>query len=270
MWRSVLLGIVLAGALAGCSLGGGSAHGDAAAPFSAPGGSESGPGSGLWGDTSSGPTGDHIGCLPGRHYTLVVTLRNRSKSTVTITDLGGPQPAPRIIRRVAVQLRLAPPPPNGDLAVSNLRRWSASPTVPVAIPPGRSAVVQSNFLMGLCDDLRPHQALTVNRAIVVAYRTGQHAGHQRIAQESARIVLTRGPTIRPCSPPEGATRLVAYDITCTTAERAAVGCHQLPHSTSGTCTAASSDWDCTFTNASKAHERCWLASKRQSLDVRWG
>ena len=270
MWRSVLLSAVLAGVLAGCSLGGGSAHGDAVAPFAMPGGTGSGPGSGLWGDTSSGPTGIRLGCLPGRHWALVVSLRNRSASTVTITGVGGSEPAPSIIHRVAVQLRLAPPPTNGDLAVSNLQRWSASPPVPVAIPPGRSAVVQSNFLMGHCDDLRPHQALTLNRAIVVAYRSGQHAGQQEIAQRSARIILTRGPTIRPCSAPEGATHLVAYDITCSVAERAAVGCHRLPQGTSGMCTAASSDWDCTFTGASKAHERCWLASKRQSLEVRWG
>jgi hypothetical protein len=269
MWRIVLLGVVLAGLLAGCSLGGRSAHRDAVPPFTTPGDTESGPGSGLWGDTSSGPTGDHIGCLPGRHYALAVTLHNRSASTVTITDVSGPDPAPRIIRRVAVQLRLAPPPPNGDLAVSNLQRWSASPPQPTAIPPGRSAVVQSNFLMGHCDDLRPHQALTLNRAIVVAYRVGPDEGHQKIAQKSARIILTRGPTIRPCSPPEGATHLVAYDITCTMAGRAAVGCHRLPHGTSGMCTAASSDWDCTFTSASKTRERCWLPSKRQSLEVRW-
>src|SRR6476660_4530881 len=114
MWRSVLLGVVLAGVVAGCSLDGAPAHRDAVAPFTTPGGTESGPGSGLWGDTADGPTGDHIGCLPGRHYALAVTLRNRSASTVTITDVGGPQPAPRIIRRVAVQLRLAPPPANGD------------------------------------------------------------------------------------------------------------------------------------------------------------
>lgn len=206
----------------------------------------------------------------GRHFALVVTLRNRSASAVTITGVGAQEPAPRIIRRIAVQLRLAPPPPSGGLiAAPNLRGWSAAPPVPVAIPPGRSAVVQSNFLMGRCDELGPHQALTLNRAIVVSYRAGRHAGRQKMAQEGARIILTRRPTIRRCSPPDGASRLLAYDITCTVAERAAVGCHRLPQGTSGTCTAASSDWDCTFTDASNAHERCWLASKRQSLDVRW-
>jgi hypothetical protein len=201
----------------------------------------------------------------GRHFALVVTLRNRSASAVTITGVGAQEPAPRIIRRIAVQLRLAPPPPSGGLiAAPNLRGWSAAPPVPVAIPPGRSAVVQSNFLMGRCDELGPHQALTLNRAIVVS--TAQ-AGTPA-AKEGARIILTR-PTIRRCSPPDGASRLLAYDITCTVAERAAVGCYRLPQGTSGTCTAASSDWDCTFTDASNAHERCWLASKRQSLDVRW-
>jgi hypothetical protein len=253
----------------GSSPGGGSAALHGAAPFTTPGGSESGPDSGLWGDTTSGPTGIHLGCLPGRHFALVVTLRNHSTSTVTITQVGGPEPAPSIIHRVAVQLRLAPPPSNGDAIVTYLRRWSASPPVPVAIPPGRSVVVQSNFLMGRCDRLGPHQALTLNRAIIVAYRAGEHTGRQEIAQKSTQIILMRGPTIRRCAAPTGATRLVAYDITCSVAERAAVGCHRLPHGTWGTCTAASSSWDCTFTNASKALERCWLASKRQSLNVRW-
>src|SRR5438094_3249765 len=90
---------------AGC---GDSSHGFSQ-PFVANGGIEAGPGSGLWGDTASGPDGMHLGCLAGRHYALVVTMRNRSNAPVTVTGAGGPDPAPRIIRRVAVQFRLAPP-----------------------------------------------------------------------------------------------------------------------------------------------------------------
>jgi hypothetical protein len=188
---------------------------------------------------------------------------------VTISDVAGSEPALRIIRRVAAQVRLAPAPPNGDALVPTLQRWSASSLEPVAIPPGKRAVVQSNFLMGRCDDLRPHQALIVNRAIVVAYRTGEHAGRQEIADRSARIILTRGPIMRRCTPPQGANGLIASDITCTEAERAAVGCHRLPHGTWGSCAAASREWNCTFTNAPKTLELCWLPSKRQSISVRW-
>ena len=204
-------------------------HRSTGAPFTAPGGVASGPDSGLWGDTSSGPTGDQIGCFPGRRYAQAVTLRNRSALTVTITGVRGLEPAPRIIRRVAVQLRLAPQTSNreGLAGGGGLKSWSKSQLVPMAVPPGRSAVVQSNFLMRRCDQLPPHEALTVNRAIVVAYAAGQRTGHQRITNQSASIILTRGPTIRRCSTPQGATRLDAYDITCNVAQRAAVECHQL-------------------------------------------
>ena len=190
---------------------------------------------------------------------------------MTITGVRGLEPAPSIIRRVAVQLRLAPQTSNSEglAGGGGLKSWSQSQLVPMAVPPGRSAVVQSNFLMHRCDQLPPHKALTVNREIVVAYAAGQRTGDQRITNQSASIILTRGPTIRRCSTPQGATRLDAYDITCNVAQRAAVECHQLAHGTYGNCAAAGFEWDCTFTSASKARERCWLPSKRQNLDVRW-
>jgi hypothetical protein len=200
---------------------------------------------------------------------MAVSLRNHSASTVTITAVRGPEPAPRIIRRVAVQVRLAPPPSSEGLFIFSLRRWSDSPLVPVAIPPGKAAVVQSNFLMGRCAALRPHQALTVNRAIVVSYRVGDQMGRQEVAAPAARIILTRGPTLQACARPQGATRLIASDITCTLAERTAASCHRLPNGTGGWCTTASRKWDCTFTSASRAFERCWLPSKRQWISVRW-
>lgn len=241
----------------------------AAAPFAAPIDLEGGSGSGLWGDTTSGPSGQGLGCRSGRRYAMAVSLRNHSASTITITAVRGPEPAPRIIRRVAVQVRLAPPPSSDGLFIPSLRGWSDSPLVPVAIPPGKGAVVQSNFLMGRCAALRPHQALTVNRAIVVSYRVGDHVGRQEVAAPAAQIILTHGPTIQTCARPQGATRLIASDITCTLAERTATSCHQLAHGTWGWCTTASRKWDCTFTSASRAFERCWLPSKRQSISVRW-
>lgn len=244
----------------------------AAAPFDGPGGTETGPESGLWGDTGSGPSGDHIGCMPGRRFTQVVTLRNRSPYSVTITGATGPVPDPRVMRRVGVQLRLAPQSSDeslGDaLEPENLRPWSTSPAGPVAIPPGRSAVVQSDFLMSRCTELRPHRTLTYNRSIVVTYRLQGRAGRQKVAQGGARIVLSRGPTIQTCTPPQGATQLVSYDIPCRTAEQAAVTCH-FAHRTSGTCHAAAQEWGCTYQYPWTTHERCWLATKRQSISVRW-
>jgi hypothetical protein len=104
----------------------GSSHGTKQL-FIASGGIESGPGSGLWGDMSSGPDGMQLGCVAGRHYAFVFTIRNRSNAAVILKSAHGSDPAPGIIRRVAVQFRLAPPPPTGDVFVSNLRRWSAAP-----------------------------------------------------------------------------------------------------------------------------------------------
>jgi hypothetical protein len=240
-------------------------------PFVSNGGLEGGLGSGLWGDTSSGPSGMRLGCISGRHFQLAITLRNRSTTAVTLTGARGSEPAPRIIRRVAVQFRLAPPPPHGDLIVSNLRRWSASPPTVVTIPPGRSAVVQSNFLMGHCEELGPQQVLTVNRAIVVDYRASNHADREQIAQPSARIILTRGPTIRQCLPPRHSTGLVALDVSCKIALTAALGCRRFSYGHSGACSAAGYDWECTSTlrTGSGSLERCWLGSKRQSLKIRW-
>jgi hypothetical protein len=241
------------------------------APFTTPGGVSSGPGSGLWGDTYSGPTGDHIGCIPGRRYALAIIVRNRLASNVTITGVGGPEPAPSIIRRVAVQLRLAPQSSKSEglAGGSDLNSWSRTPLVPVNVPAGRSAVVQSNFLMRDCGHLQPHQVLTANRAIVLAYQVGGRTGHQTVADPGARIILTRGPTIRTCAAPQGASGLVANDITCGVAATAAVGCHQLASRTSGDCTAAGYAWACTFTNSSRIRERCWLSSKRQNFAIRW-
>lgn len=257
--------ILLLGA-AGC---GDSSHGFSQ-PFVANGGIASGPGSGLWGDTTSGPDGEHLGCFVGRHYAFAVTLRNRSHKAVTLTGVRGPEPAPKIIHRVAVQFRLAPLPPKGDLVVSNLRRWSAASAVPVTIPPGRSAAVQSNFLMRHCVELARYRTLVVDGSLVLSYRTSGHADRQEVAQRSARIILTRGPTIRGCPRVPRSADLVAGDIACKVARRAALGCYRLSHRTWGTCSASGHVWDCTSTALAgrPSVESCWLASKSQ-LKVRW-
>jgi hypothetical protein len=257
--------------LALCGAGCGETSHLVSQPFVANGGTEGPLSSGLWGDTSSGPDGMHLGCISGRHAALAITLRNRSSTAVTLTGAHGSEPAPLIIRRVAVQFRLAPPPPTGDFFVSNLRRWSASAPRPVTIPPGRDAVVQSNFLMGRCEDIGPRQELTVNSAVVVEYRASGHAGRQQVAQRSARILLSQGPAIRGCAPPRRSTSLVAVGLPCTVVRAAALGCRRWSYGHSGRCSAAGHDWDCTSTlgTGSGSLERCWLGTKRQSLKIRW-
>ena len=165
------------------------------APFVADGGQESGPTSGLWGDGVSGPTGMHIGCIRDRRLAVLITVRNRTSRTITLLGGGGPQPFRSVIERVAVQVRLAPVPPEGGRRpVTGLRSWSDGNSPPAAIPPGRSAWVQSNFLMRDCGSLQKDEALTVNRTITLAYDFGDGLyGAQPVAVKSGAIILSRGP-----------------------------------------------------------------------------
>jgi hypothetical protein len=162
-------------------------------PFSPGGSLESGPSSGLWGDGSSGPSGMHTGCIRGRRFAVLITVHNRSKRTITLLGAGGPQPFRDVIERVAAQVRLAPPPPKGDLMMVGLRSWSGRDSSPVAIPPERDGWVQSNFLMRNCALLRGHQPVTVNPSTTLRYSSGSSSRTQVVSIPGARIILTRGP-----------------------------------------------------------------------------
>jgi hypothetical protein len=184
-------GVIAIGVLVGAGCGTSTdLHG---VPFSASGGVESGPQSGLWGDGSSGPTGLHIGCIRGRRLVALVSVRNQTNRTVTLLGGGGAQPLADVLERVAVQIRLAPPPPSGDIVVSGLRAWNARNSPPAAIPAGRSANVQSNFLMRNCSSLSTDQALVLNRSVTLAYSVGGRRGTQQLAVPAAQIILKRGP-----------------------------------------------------------------------------
>jgi hypothetical protein len=163
------------------------------APFAVGGGVAVGPTSGLWGDGSSTPTGMHVGCIRGRRLAVLITVTNRAKGTIRLQGGGGPQRSAAVIERVGVQVRLASPPPTGDaVGDPGLRSWSARNST-VAIPAGRRAWVQSNFLMRDCAALRGDQASTLNRGITLAYSAGGRRGTQRVSVAAARIILTRGP-----------------------------------------------------------------------------
>ena len=79
------------------------------------------------------PTRMHLGCKRRRHFALVVTVRNRSRNPVKLVPARADQSWAEIgmISRVAVQFRLAPPPPTADLLVAGMRRWSRSRATPV-------------------------------------------------------------------------------------------------------------------------------------------
>jgi hypothetical protein len=189
--RKAIAGIlsVVALVVAGVAFAGSASSPPVVRPFVAAGGLAMGM-SGV-GDGPSTPAGDHLRCWNGRRYAQNMTLLNRSGVSVTLTGAVLDPPSPQIVRRVAVQVRLAPPPPSGDVEVTGLRDWSRSAPTPTTIPPGRNAWVQSNFVMHDCNLLSPRHALISNRAITLAYRANGHAGHQRIALRSGRIILTR-------------------------------------------------------------------------------
>src|SRR5215211_6023424 len=138
---------------AGCGTAEGQRSVRAQRTLIAGGGMEAGPSSGLWGDGVSGPTGMHIGCIRDRRLAVLITVRNRTSHTIRLLGGGGPQPFRSAIKRVAVQVRLAPIPPDDRVPVTGLRSWSDRNSPPAAIPPGRSAWVQSNFLMRDCGSL---------------------------------------------------------------------------------------------------------------------
>jgi hypothetical protein len=135
----------------------------------------------------------HTGCIRGRRLAVLITVHNRSKRTITLLGAAGPQPLRDVIERVAAQVRLAPPPPKGDLMVVGLRPWSARDASPVAIPPERDGWVQSNFLMRNCALLRGQQPVTVNRSTTLRYTSRGSNRTQVVSIPGARIILTRGP-----------------------------------------------------------------------------
>jgi hypothetical protein len=183
---------VLAGAFAvlvleGC--GSPSGHGPAAAALVRAPGNEAGTTSGAWGDGGWNARGLTLGYVPGRHFRLLFTVRNRSSSPVVLLGAGGAQRAHTLLRRVAAQVSLAPPPPTGDLDVTGLRRWSAASPQPVTIPAGREAWVQLDFVMlDACRwfDSGAHE--TVDRSILLRYRDGQEAT-QRIELAGDQITV---------------------------------------------------------------------------------
>ena len=152
-------------------------------PFieSVTGGASAGPGSGLWGDTTWDPAGNHLGCIPARRYALAIGVHNNTKHDVTIAGVDGSQPLARVMERVAVQARLMPLlPKNNYLEVAGLGNWSPSATMPLVVPAGRDAWLQLNFLMRDCSLIDPHDSVTLNNSVRISYTANRKAGRQEI------------------------------------------------------------------------------------------
>jgi hypothetical protein len=161
--------------------------------FVVEGGMSSGPESGAWGDGTSGPSGLHVGCIDGRRFSVLITVHNRTKQSIRLVRAGGPEEAPAVIKRVAVQVRLAPPPPTGDRFVDRLRGWNDDNSPGAEIPAQRDAWIQSNFLMRNCQSLRQGKTLTVNRSTTLTYSAHGAEGTETVTVRGAKIILTRGP-----------------------------------------------------------------------------
>ncbi len=213
-------------------------------PFVLNGGGTSGGQSGLWGDGGDGPDGTSIGCLNGRRYTDALGIQNSTKVPLRLISAGGHNPDPRIVERFAIQLRLSPPYHPSELASSDVvyRRWSASPTPPVTIPPGRIATVQRDFLLRNCRGLaRP---VTIPGSFVLHFSRSGHAGRQRMAIPGNRLLVVPGPTKRTCTPVAGSASLLASDVSCAFASRAAPQCRAMHNRGWLGCTIDGRFWDC--------------------------
>jgi hypothetical protein len=216
--------------------------------------------SGFWGDRSSVRQGAELGCLSRRHYSFAITVRNRSGKAVTLRNVSGPDPRPQVIARVAMQLRHTPRLPAGDrIPTPLIRHWSAAPLRPLTIQAGRSAIVQSNFLMRHCDALGRSGKVVVRGSFSFSYRQSGHWGQQRVVQQSAGFTLVPGPIIRGCDPVFGSVSLRAADIGCALARQAATACRHMAHGTWGTCLAGGRRWGCDL--HSSWVQQCFFADR---------
>jgi hypothetical protein len=164
---------------------------------------------------------------------------------VTLIGASGPNPLPHVVARVAMQVHHAPPPQLGDAPQAPLiKHWSAARAKPVTIKPGRSAVVQSNFLMRHCAALPRNRKVLVPGSFVLSYRVAGRAGQQHLVQQSAGFSVVRGPIVRSCTRVPGSVSLTSYNVGCAAVREAAPACHHMSHGTWGSCSAAGRKWDC--------------------------
>ena len=168
-----------------------------------------------------------------------------------------------------MQVRHAPPPPVGEgLAPPLIKQWSAAPARPVTIRPGRSAVVQSNFLMRHCKSLAPKQKVVVPGSFVLSYRLSGRAGRQHVVQRGAGFSLVPGPIIRSCERVPGSVSVMSGNIGCALARQAATACRHMSHGTWGNCLAGARRWGCHL-HSSWVQECTFIFRTSRWYRVRW-
>jgi hypothetical protein len=195
MKRSAVIGCVVA-LVSGAALlfaltahgGGRSAIPDPFA-YSQESGFDAGPTSGNWDDGGSGPKGIHLGCIPSRHFAMAVPIDNQTGQTITILSVGGTQPHPRIIRRVAVQAW--PKPQNSGMLQIGLHNWSRTPGEALAVPADGDAWLQLNFLMNRCALLKRGAHVPISDTLTITYQDTTGAQGQQTIPPILPIILTR-------------------------------------------------------------------------------
>lgn len=230
-------------------------------PFRLSGGFAAGGSGGLMGDAggTSARGGTSLGCQNGEHWSYAFGLVNSSKAPLRLTSVRAPNPARAIADRVATQLRLSPPQPPPSKVTNGFgppidlvyRHWSAAPTQPVTIPPGRVVTVQSNFLMSHCASLSPGRKILIPATFALGYRKSGHRGVQELRVPSMRLVITPGVVPHSCDPVSGTAVLTAVGLGCADARTAVQACNPLPraHKThslwnGGLCTVSGASWGC--------------------------
>lgn len=129
----------------------------------------------------------------GGHLSVLFAVRNRSRSEVTLVGAAAPQSGHRLLRRVGVQLKLAPPPPKGDLAVIGMRRWRRSRPTPVVVPPGREAWVQFDFVLTDCRFFDAGVVQTYNRRTILRYRAHGRTFETALDLTGDQVTITAPP-----------------------------------------------------------------------------
>lgn len=152
---------------------------------------------------ASGPHGLTLRYIPSQPFGIGIVLRNRSRTPVTITDVRAVEPLGTLVHQIGVRLVAWNPPPctgaHSCPAYVFLRPpYTAGPTTPLTVEPGRGAGVQLNFRLGGCAAV-PFAVDANPRAIDIVYRTGTKTLRERLALGGARPVL-RFPKPADCSP----------------------------------------------------------------------
>jgi hypothetical protein len=184
-----------------------------------------------------------LGCIDGRHYSDGFGVWNRSHGPLTVLSVHWRSPASGNIEWSAAQVRRGLYRPGVDEVIS--RNWSARPTGPVTIPPGREATVQSNFVFGRCSQLAGGRSVRVPGSLIIRYRAAGRVRQQLFRPGPAlAFVLVAGPTRQSCAAVSGSTSLIASNISCAAAQHAALVCHFLSHNTYGACFSGNVRWSC--------------------------